>query len=234
MYILWNIEKKLRFVMESYKEVDLRIEAYTSILVFGGSGAGKSFLAVDIALNRDLIFNKTHEKTIIFHKFQQDCFLKAREVDSSILLINSKEELEKELESSSSTLLVCDDYLSSCMTGKNNDFVTKFFIEGCHHSKISLIWQSQLLFPKYGKQWTVNSSHFILFKSFHESQIQTFFRNFGQDAPFLFEVYNKCTRGKKFGYLFFSVNPKTDDKLRFRNSIIPKEGIEIYEQALEV
>lgn len=216
--------------MELSKPYDLRLEAYTSILVFGSSSAGKSSLGVKIALNRETIFNKPHQKTIIFYQNSQDLFLQTKEADESIILVSTRDELEKELESSESCLLICDDFLLLASEAANRKFITKFFVQGCHHLKITLIWQSQLLFPRYGKEWTVNANHFILFKSFQTQQIETFFRNFGSDASFLYEIYRRCTFDKKYGYMFMSVHPKTSDRLRYRNSIFNEEGVEIYEQ----
>lgn len=214
--------------MDWYRPEDLRIEAYTSILCFGGSGAGKSFESVNILLNRDKVFNKEHEKTLIFLKYEQEIFKFAKEQDDSIILVDNKEDLLKELDDSSSSLVVIDDFLiNATLEAENNKFITQLFLEYCHHRSTSLIFQSQLLFPKHGKQWTVNCSHMMLFRSYHESQVIAFLRNLGSEAQFLYKTWKECTESD-YGYMFLSLHPKTKEYLRVRNSVVPKEGVKIF------
>lgn len=122
--------------------IDLRIEGYTSILCIGGSGCGKTQLSVSVALNRSKVFNKPHEKCIIFHRYDQSVFLDACMVDKSIILVNTKEDLENELVDCPSCLVIADDFLSSALYGEDNRFVTKFFLERSHHMRITFFFKA--------------------------------------------------------------------------------------------
>lgn len=212
--------------MEStFKAEDLRIEAYTSVLIPGSSGAGKTFESVEILLNREKVFNKDHEKVIVFNQYEQDVLTDLKIRDPSIIFVKTKEELMNELEDSSSTLLLIDDYLTSTYSAENRRFITKLFLETCHHLNCTLLFQSQLLFAPNAKSWTVNCSHYLMFKSHHDSQVMNFFRNYGShESKLLYEMDKLCTERQKYGHFFFSVHPKTTENLRYRNFIVPREG----------
>lgn len=216
--------------MESYKADELRIKSFTSTLVVGSSNSGKSFFCLDVALKRNTVFSEPHEKTIYFFRYRQDIFDIARKDDESILFISSKSELEDELESSDSTLLVCDDFLTGVQDPSNNKFVTRIFLERCHHESISCLYQSQLLYPKFGRSWTLNANHIVLFKNFHESQVTYFFRNFGSQASLLHEAYKQCT-SEKYGHLVISLHPSTPENLRYRSSFGIQEGTRFFRQS---
>lgn len=211
--------------METYV-ADPRIDAFCSVIVYGQSNCGKSHLSVSVALQRDKVFKQRHSKCIIFMQYPQKLFLDARERDNSIVLVRSIEELEAEL--IPKTLLICDDFMLASYSSANSMFVSKLFMERSHHEKITLVFQAQLLFSRTGRPWSLNASHFIFFKSHNDSNIQRFFRNFGNDADFLYEAYKKATTNRPYGHFFVSFHPKTDNNLRFRSNIIAEEGVEIY------
>lgn len=196
--------------MDLQGPLDLRIEAFSSILVYGQSNSGKSFLSAKVAVQRDNIFNKKHSKCIIFYQHLQDCFLNAKELDRSIVLVSNREDLEKELEPK--TLLICDDYLLASFNTENNLFITKFFLERCHHDFISLFMQTQLLFSKAGRAWTLNASHFVFFRSLNESNMLRYFKNFGSESDFMFKCYKKALTGRPYGHflLVFTVKQMID------------------------
>lgn len=64
-----NIGRKLKNEMEILgpsDQLDLRIEGYTSIFCYGASHAGKTSESVNIILNKEKVYSKEHENTIIF------------------------------------------------------------------------------------------------------------------------------------------------------------------------
>lgn len=211
--------------MESFKLSELKIKSYTSLLIVGKSGSGKTKFCMDVIKHRDGIFSHPHEKVVYMYKYDQPMFEELKNTDPSVIFVSSKEDAEEELKNSSSTLLVCDDFLTGALDSEpNRKFVTSLFLEKSHHHKITLLFQTQLLYAKCGRPWALNASHFVLFKNFHESQIQHFFRNFGEDANFLLEAYKMCTK-EKYGHFFISLHPSTNEDLRYRSGLILKEGL---------
>lgn len=203
---------------------DLRIPAYCSIIAFGPSNAGKSTLACQIALERDNIFIEKHNKVIIYYQNNQSIFAEAKKGDKAIVLVNSKEELEREIVPKS--LIIFDDQLLSSV-GAESKYVTNFFIQRSHHSLLTVILQAQSYFPVNGNVWAQNASHFLFLKSSYKSSIQRFLKSFS-DSDFLWQAYRRAVEGKQYAHLFLSVHAKVDDNLRVRSSIIPSTGVEVY------
>lgn len=211
------------------EEVDLRIQGYSSILLFGNSGSGKSRLSIDVALSRDKVFRSEHQKCIIFCRYIQPMFLEAQQADPTIVIVTSRESLEAELEENMSSLIIFDDFLSSTLYSNDNVFVSKFFYERCHHQNLSIIFQSQVLFSKNSVSWRENCSHFVIFKSSQERKVSQFFGTFPSVQSGLLEkAYKSCTDSKKYAYLFFTMHPNEHDNYRVRDSIIPRDGMRIF------
>lgn len=211
--------------MDDLSLVDPRIDGSSAILLLGQSGSGKTFLSVRIALERNKIFKQEIPKVVIFHQHFQSIFQDAVKQDDSIVLVQNKEDLENELEPH--CLLVADDFLLKALESKDNDYVTRFFIERCHHDQLVLLFQTQMLFAKGVRPWSLNTSHYIFLKSFNHQNIERYFRNFS-DPQFLFEAYKLATKDKPFSHFFVSFHPNTAESLRYRSSIIPGLGVEIY------
>lgn len=214
--------------MESYKDTDLRLKSFSSMLIVGKSGSGKSRFCLNVILNRQKIFSEPHDKIIYFYQYDQEIFHSAAECDSKIIFLSSREDVERELDTSESTLLVCDDFLTGTLDSENNNkFITKIFLEKAHHKKITILFQTQLLYAKVGRPWALNASHFVLFKSYNQPQIKHFFRNFGEDSSFLLEAYKDCT-SVKYGHFLIILHPSTSDSLRYRSGLLIDEGLKVF------
>lgn len=212
--------------MDYEEHVDPRIEPFCSILVYGQSNCGKSYLSAQVALRRDEIFTQKHSKCIIFYQYEQSLFTDVQREGTNIVLVSTREQLEAEIVPRS--LIICDDYLLTAYSNENSTFITKFFLERCHHSFLTLFMQSQLLFSKTGRPWALNASHFVFFKSYNESNVARYFRNFGSESDFMLEAYKKAVEGRPYGHFFASFHARTPENLRFRSNIIPGESVEIF------
>lgn len=206
--------------------LDARIPSFCSILAIGASNSGKSVLSCEVALKRNEIFDQEHVKVIIWYLYPQQMFLDIQEKDKSIVLVKTKAELEKELVER--CLIIFDDQLLNSV-GPDNDYITRFFNRKISSSFMYNFFPNTSLLPPQGGQCLGSKCQpLCFFKTFNDSNIQRFFRNFGSDSDFLFKAYKLAVEGKKYAHFFASFHAQTHDKLRFRSSIIPGTGVEVY------
>lgn len=202
--------------------VDLRLKHSTCCQLVGNSGSGKTTLALDIALNREKVYDTHFDKCIYYYKYNQTkCFSEVNKRDEEILFLDDQEEIDLELKDSDTSLLILDDLLVE-PTAKNNRYIESLFLGASHHSQITVVFQSQLLYPKEGRSWSLNTSYFVLLRSFRQSQMDHFFRSINSKlAKFFHDSYEFCTQREKYGHFFLSFHPSTPENLRYRSSIIP-------------
>lgn len=216
--------------MDLWGPYDCRLQSNTTTILAGASRSGKSTLALKIALERKNVFRDPPERVIYFYKQFQNIFMQAKKKDAAIKFLGSKAELDLALENNNdvSTLLIIDDFLTEAST-KENTYITEYFINRSHHEKLTILFLSQLIFPKNGRAWSLNASHLVLFKTFHEGQLSYYFRNLNpKKVNFFLDAYKFCTSHKTYGHLFLSLDPTTPDKIRYRSNIIPSEGTVIF------
>ncbi len=212
---------------DEYGPFDLRLAPFTTLQIVGKSFSGKTTLSLQIALKRKQVYQDPPEKVVYFYKNWQKGFKDVQERDDAIVFCNTKEQVEEELKGEGHKLLILDDYMSVAIT-KENEYITEFFTDRCHHEKISLIFLSQLLYPKNGRCWALNTQYYAFFKNPHQQQINIFFRNINPRLhKFLIDSYTFCT-DQRFGHFFMSLYGQTDDTIRFRNSVIPYEGMQVF------
>lgn len=153
-------------------------------------------------------------------------FFDLKQKCSSVVLVQSKEELERELVER--TLCIFDDQLINAMN-KDYTYISTFFLEKSHHLKLTTFFMLQVFFPRNGGNiWIANASHFVFFKSINNSNIVRFFRNFGADADFLYQAYKLAVEGKPYAHFFVSFHQKINDFLRYRSSMIPSTGVQFF------
>ncbi len=217
--------------MESYGPFDMRIQSNTTSIFVGPSRSGKTNLAIKIALERKNVFRTPPERVVYFFKQYQHIFKVAEKKDKSIKFLGSKDEVDGELQNNViSTLLIIDDYVSEA-SHKENTYITEYFLNRSHHENLTIIFISQLLYPKNGRAWSLNTTHLVLFKTFHVGQLNYYFRNLNpKKVKFLMDAYKTCTERNSYGHLFISLDPTTPEEIRFRSSIIPEEGTIIFMQ----
>lgn len=217
--------------MDTYGPYDLRLQSKTTTILSGPSRAGKSNLAIKIALERKSVFRDPPERVVYFYKQYQKIFKSAETKDKKITFLGSKEQVDDILHNNViSTLLIIDDYVTEA-SHKENTYITEYFLNRSHHENLTILFLSQLLYPKNGRAWSLNSTHLVLFKTFHEGQLNYYFRNLNpKKVKFLLDSYKFCTAGKPYGHFFMSLDPTTPDEIRYRSSIIPEEGTVIFMQ----
>lgn len=217
--------------MDAYGPFDLRIQSRTTTCIIAPSRAGKTNLAIKIALERKNVFRDPPERVVYFFKQYQNIFRVAEKKDKTIKFLGSREAVDSELQNNDvSLLLIIDDFVSEA-SHKENAYITEFFLNRSHHENITIIFISQLLYPKNGRAWNLNTTHLVLFKTFHEGQLSYYFRNLNpKKVKFLMDAYKTCTANNTYGHLFISLDPTTPEEIRYRSSIIPEEGTIIFMQ----
>ncbi len=217
--------------MDVYGPFDLRLQSNTTTLLIGPSRAGKTNLALKIALDRKSVFRDPPERVVYFYKQYQHVFKATEKKDKNITFLGSKEQVDDILQNNViSTLFIIDDFVSEA-SQKENAYITEFFLNRSHHENLTILFLSQLLYPKNGRAWSLNTTHLVLFKTFHEGQLNYYFRNLNpKKVKFLMDAYKFSTASKTYGHFFLSLDPTTPDEIRYRSSILPEEGTVIFMQ----
>ncbi|GBN27326.1 hypothetical protein AVEN_190526-1 [Araneus ventricosus] len=178
------------------------------LLCVGASQSGKTMLV------RRMIVHKVYDyefKNIIWcYKVFQQWFLEEKE-------IKFVQGLPEKFESGS--LVIIDGLMNDL-----NEKIAELFTITAHHSRVSVILILQNLFPrnKVMRDISLNAQYVILFKNNRDvGQIQCFARQvYRNKAASFMDAYKKSTQGN-FNYLLVDLHPRTDEKVRLRESAFP-------------
>ena len=136
--------------------------------------------------------------------------------------------IEKRFDKNKRNLLIIDDLMTKC---HSDERLTRLFSVASSHMNLSIIFIVHNLFH-HGKEMrniSLNSQYIFLFKNPRDSlQITTLARQmYPGRSKFLIEAFQDAT-SKPHGYLLLDLKPKTDDKLRVRTGILPKDDHIVY------
>ena len=125
-------------------------------------------------------------------------------------------------------LVVFDDLMTRAHSDQR---MTKLFSVGSHHRNLSVIFIVHNLFHQ-GKEMrnlSLNSHYIILFKNPRDKlQISTLARQmYPGNVKFITEAYSDATK-QAYGYLLFDLKPETEERLRIRTGILPKDTPFVY------
>lgn len=208
--------------------LDLRLKSGSSMQIVGPSQSGKTFLALQIARDRNLVYDKPHTSVVFVYNNYQDTFDQVKARDSTIIFTNDFDELEKILLKNVYTLVIIDDFLLSLQSDLN-EYITDFFIRRTHHEKLSLIVLQQSLYFKNSRLMSLNTHYLVLFKLPRDSrQVKYLGGQIDPDSPsFIYECY-KLAISKPRGTLLIDLYPTTPDYARFRSSVFVSDSLRIY------
>lgn len=215
--------------MDVIGPLDLRLKHGTSMQIVGMSRSGKSNLALQIALNRETVYDKKQDICVYLYNQYQQAFDEVKEKDSSIVFTNSIEELEELISKGSSVLCIFDDFLLQ-MQSSLNDYISKFFVHRTHHENLSVIVLQQVLHAKNARILNLNAHYLVIFRLTRDSR-QIYYLG-GQMMPekpkFVFECYKLATK-KPYSYLCIDLFPTTPDAARFRSSVFVNRDLILYQ-----
>lgn len=208
--------------------LDLRLKSGSSMQIVGPSQSGKTFLALQIAQQRNLVYDKKHCSVVFVYNNYQEKFDLVKENDNNIIFTDNFDELEKLLSKDTFTLVIIDDFLLSLQSNLN-EYITDFFIRRSHHENLSLIVLQQSLFFKNSRLMSLNTHYLVLFKLPRDSRQVKYLG--GQIDPdnssFIYECYKRAVSVAR-GTLLIDLYPTTPDYARCRSSVLISENLIYY------
>ncbi len=215
--------------MEVQGPVDLRLKHGTSMQIVGMSRAGKSRLALQIALHRDKVYDKKQERCVYLYNQYQSAFDDIKKRDSSIVFTNNIDELEGFIaEDRGGLLIILDDFLLQ-MQSSLNDYISKFFVHRTHHENLSVILLQQVLYAKNARVLNLNAHYLVIFRLTRDSrQVLCLGSQMMPDKPrFVYDCYKLAT-SKPYSYLLIDLYPNTIEAARFRSSVFVDKDLRLY------
>lgn len=150
--------------MCEFSSASFTLPSLSNSLIIGCTGAGKTNLCLDICLNRNKVFDTPVDKVLYLIQNNQPAFDRIRKLDKEIFFVDSIENLEAELtENKANHTLVCyDDFLLSSLTNYST-YILDVIIRRSHHEKLSVLFNTQLLFPSTKFRGIVLNCHNFIF-----------------------------------------------------------------------
>lgn len=215
--------------MEVRGPTDLRLKHGTSMQICGMSRAGKSQLALQIALNRDKVYDKRQERCVFLYNQYQSAFDDIKKKDDSILFTNDIDKLEEVIsEERGGLLVILDDFLLQ-MQSSLNEYISNFFVHRTHHENLSVILLQQVLYAKNARVLNLNAHYLVIFRMTRDSrQIMCLGSQMLPEKPrFVYECYKLAT-SKPYSYLLIDMYPNTLEEARFRSSVFINKDLRLY------
>lgn len=139
------------------------------------------------------------------------------------------DEVVSNLDTSKRNLIIIDDLMSEIGNDKR---VTALFTKGSHHKNLSVILILQNLFHQSKEMRTIslNSHYLVIFRNPRDkSQINHLAKQmYPGNIKFLQESFKDAT-SKPYGYLLIDFKPETEEEIRLRTQIFPKETTVVYQ-----
>ena len=121
------------------------------------------------------------------------------------------------------TIIRLDDLMSQC---SNDQRVADLFTGGSHHRGISIVYQTQNLFPpgKLSRMTSLNSHYFVIFRNPRDSLcISTLAKQmFPGHTDYLMESFRDAT-SRSYGYLMIDCHQLTPENMRLKTNILTRE-----------
>jgi hypothetical protein len=197
------------------KFYDFTLKEGSSMVVSGPTMSGKSTF-VHALLGNKQIFNKPPERVYWFYGQVTDDLK-----DKDYILKEGLPETFANIPPNS--IIVLDDLMQEA---KDHPGVTNLFTKLVHHKNLFVINITQNFFLKTNETRTrrLNSQYMVLFKNPSDAtQIAVIGRQMYPQSPtFLSHVYSEVTK-QPHGYVFIDLRQETDDEMRIRSNILPKQ-----------
>lgn len=196
--------------------------------IVGMSRAGKSQLALQIALNRDKVYDKKQERCVYLYNQHQRVFDEVAKKDDSIVFTNDIDKLEEYIAEGGRLLIILDDFMLQ-MQSSLNEYISNFFVHRTHHENLSVILLQQVLYAKNARVLNLNAHYLVIFRLTRDSrQVLCLGSQMMPDKPrFVYECYKRAT-SKPYSYLLIDLYPNTLEEARFRSSVFVNDDLRLY------
>lgn len=202
----------------------MKLQHPFTCIVAGPTCSGKTYLVKSILENNCI--EPKPLKTLWLYAEDQPLH---RGLEKKIKFVHGiPDDLDKQFDGKYPTVVIIDDLMTELHSDKR---LTRLFTVGSHHRNLSVIFIIQNLFHQ-GKEMrniSLNTHYIILFKNPRDKlQISVLARQmYPGDSRFLMEAYQDATK-KSHGYLMLDLKPNTQDDLRVRSGILPKDLPVVY------
>jgi len=202
------------------------------LLIVGGSGQGKSNLALNMLYKPMLVFDKLYVYSSMLdqpkYKFlkrhydlldemvEKECDVKQKTIMKWTDKLEGIDKILDELDSDFKNLIMIDDF--SCAPSKQEQAAIDILYTKCRHKNCSIMILTQLYFRAPASRPVRNNiTHAILFQNYNNQELQLLQKELGSDLPRgeFKKLYNYIL-SKKFNFMV--IDNETDNKRkRYRN-----------------
>ena len=211
----------------------LKFHSPTTMYLAGSSQSGKTTFTYRLLRNADKLFSQVPVRIIYAYDTYQPIFTEMQETIPNLTLhqgLPNKEDIDTWTVDREHVLLVLDDLMTEVT---DSESALHLFTVNSHHKNCSVIFISQLLFPrgKYSRGISLNSHYVILFRSYRDvNQISRFGAQvLPGKAQYFKESYEKAISKPGAGYLLVDVCPRSiDRRFMLRTNIFPDERVSIF------
>ena len=229
------ITKVTSFLNDEIEDSSLMFDKYSSFLLAGRSGSGKTEFILELLRNhRKLGHDTSYTRIIICYREDQNglyenlshLFSEATHISlfQGTIPFDLCDSLDPNEEGDlTHHLIIIDDLFSEAFS---SPVVQQLFISG-RHKKATVMLTTQNLFPpgsKYARTISLNASYIILFRSRDVNQIKVLSRQLlgSSKDSFLETAFNDAI--KNFGYLVIDCSPRQQvDEVRYRTDIFNEQ-----------
>ena len=202
------------------------------ILMVGGSGQGKSNLALNMLYKPMLVFERLYVYSSMIdqpkYKFlknhyqlldemvKKECGLEQKTIVKWQDTLDGIEKLLDELDSDYKSLVLIDDF--SCAPSKEQQNAIDILYTKCRHKNCSIMILTQLYFrPPASRPVRNNITHAILMQNYNNQELQLLQKELGSDLPRgeFRKLYNYIL-SKKYAFMLID-NETSDRRKRYRN-----------------
>jgi hypothetical protein len=202
------------------------------ILMVGGSGQGKSNLALNMLYKPMLVFDRLYVYSSMIdqpkYKFlknhyqlldemvKKECDIEQKTIMRWADTLDGIEKLLDELDADYKNLVLIDDF--SCAPSKEQQNAIDILYTKCRHKNCSIMILTQLYFRAPASRPVRNNiTHAILMQNYNNQELQLLQKELGSDLPRgeFRKLYNYILSKK---YAFMVIDNNTDDRRkRYRN-----------------
>ncbi|CAF2033331.1 unnamed protein product [Rotaria magnacalcarata] len=195
-------------------------------MLIGNSGAGKTYLMLQMIRNREKLFDKPINKIVYCYSVFQPIFNDFPEVTFHEGLIKNVEEIFPASDGDMHHILVLDDQIMQLNDPEDGKIISKLFLIYSHHLHVNVYLLSQNLFfqNKHMRNISLNTHYIFLFRMKRDvTQVKRFLTQLAPGkTQLLMDTYNKITN-KPYSYACFDLSPGIEESFIIRSEILPGE-----------